>query len=158
VTQRPRSRHVIAAGAFVVASSVGAAAVSMHHGPAPVLATIPGALNPDVTQSNVGVTICVPNWTASVRPSSGYTSSLKQQQMADLGYRDRDPSHFEEDHLVPLGAGGQPTAPSNLWPQPRGQAKRDDPLETKIQRAICAGQITLAEGQRQITDYKRRNG
>ena len=37
----------------------------------------PGALNPDVTQVNIHSTICVPGWTATIRPPPDYTDALK---------------------------------------------------------------------------------
>jgi hypothetical protein len=60
------------------------------------------------------------------------------------------PSSFEEDHLVPLAAGGSPTDPHNLWPQPSAGptgAHRKDTDEVRTQHDICAGRITLKQGQ-----------
>jgi len=85
----------------------------------PDASTIPGAVNPAVTQKTIGETICIPGWTRIVRPAVGYTEELKRQQMAAFGYHDRRLSHYEEDHLIPLGLGGAPSDPRNLWPEPR---------------------------------------
>jgi ferritin len=49
----------------------------------------PGALNPNVTQSNIAQTICRPGWTATVRPPESYTYQLKRQQMAARRPRNR---------------------------------------------------------------------
>jgi hypothetical protein len=80
----------------------------------------PGAINPAVTQSNISRTICVTGWTATIRPPSSYTTSLKQRQLATgYAYRgDRDTSDYEEDHLISLELGGSPTSVRNLWPEP----------------------------------------
>ena len=59
----------------------------------------PGALNPEVTQESIGATICRRGWTSTIRPPASYTNDLKRQQLAEYGYADRDPRHYEEDHL-----------------------------------------------------------
>jgi hypothetical protein len=63
-----------------------------------------------VTQSSVGQTICVSGWTTTVRPSSGYTTALKERQLAtDYAYRgDTATGDYEEDHLL----SGVATAPT----------------------------------------------
>jgi hypothetical protein len=113
----------------------------------------PGATNPAVTQANIQRTICVSGYSASVRPSSSYTSPLKYAQL-DGGYNyrgDTSASDYEEDHLVPLEVGGSPTSVKNLWPQPWNvvyNAGRKDTLENKIHALVCSGQMSLAAGQR----------
>jgi hypothetical protein len=81
----------------------------------------PGSLNPDVTQATIGQTICVRGWTATVRPPTDYTNRLKAAQMpqyAETG----SPSDYQEDHLISLELGGNPTDPKNLWPEPYPRA------------------------------------
>ena len=121
----------------------------------------PGALNPDVTQANIGSTICVSGWTATVRPSSDYTSALKIQQMTEYGYSDTSTSAYEEDHLISLELGGAPTDPRNLWPQPYVATLSDgrptgaqtkDGFETKLKDEVCNGTVTLARAQSEIGD------
>ncbi len=128
--------------------------------PNPVLT--PGALNPDVTQATIGSTICVSGWTATIRPSSSYTTALKIEQIADYGYADTSTSSYEEDHLIPLELGGAPSDPANLWPEPYDSALADgrdtgarvkDTLETSLKREVCAGQVTLAQAQSEIGDH-----
>jgi hypothetical protein len=97
----------------------------------------PGALNPGVTQENIGDTICVAGWTRTVRPPENYTEDLKPRQIREYGYADRRLGHYEEDHLVPLDLGGSPTDPRNLWPEPRRtadgwDADRKDELESLL--------------------------
>ncbi|HYR62125.1 MAG TPA: hypothetical protein VET24_05760 [Actinomycetota bacterium] len=112
-------------------------------------ASTPGATNPAVTQDSIHQSICVQGWTATVRPPASYTDRLKAQQMAALGLTG-PASAYEEDHRVPLEAGGSPTSAMNLWPEPwdgpRG-AHRKDAIENRVHAAICAGRMTLAQGQ-----------
>lgn len=63
-------------------------------------------------------TICVHGWTKTVRPSDRYTDRLKERQILQYGYVDRNPRHYEEYHLIPLDLGGSPKSPRNLWPEP----------------------------------------
>jgi len=109
----------------------------------------PGAVSHWVTQANIGQTICVPGWTATVRPSPSYTNRLKARQMREL-HLPGNAKEYEEDHLVPLCVCGHPTDHRNLWPEPReGQwaAKFKDQLEASVCRAVCRGDITLEEGR-----------
>lgn len=46
----------------------------------------PGAINPDVTQTNIYETICVRGWTRTVRPPEDYTYQLKREQLRKWGY------------------------------------------------------------------------
>lgn len=112
--------------------------------------TTPGALNPDVTQANIGETICRPGWTKTIRPKVSYTNRLKVQQLATLGLGDVDPRTAEEDHRVPLELGGAPRDPRNLWPQPFAGpfgARAKDKLETATRRHVCAGRLTLDQAR-----------
>ena len=79
-------------------------------------AVAPGVVNPDITQVNIGQTICNSQWsTKSIRPPVSYTNNLKKQQLAAAHASDKDLSHWEEDHLVSLELGGHPRDPKNLW-------------------------------------------
>ena len=62
----------------------------------------PGATNPDVTQDTIDSTICVPGWTAKVRPPASYTTALKNRQKAGYGEADLPNSALEEDHVRPV--------------------------------------------------------
>jgi hypothetical protein len=108
----------------------------------------PGALNLQVTQANIAVTICAPGWTASIRPPASFTNRLKREQMPLYGYPARtDPRSVEEDHREPLEIGGAPRDPRNLWPQPVDEAQAKDRLENAVKRDVCAGRLTLQQGQ-----------
>jgi hypothetical protein len=102
----------------------------------------PGAANPQVTQRNIGDTICSRRWsTRLIRPPAQYTSRLKRRQLREYGDTVRQAraqlvnpitgkvdttrcvAHsdnmacYEEDHLIPLEDGGDPEDPKNLWPE-----------------------------------------
>jgi hypothetical protein len=56
---------------------------------------------------------------------------------------------------VPLGLGGAPYDPRNLWPEPRviadgWNAAVKDELEATLPRLVCSGRVPLAEAQRAI--------
>jgi hypothetical protein len=117
----------------------------------------PGVLNPDVTQATIAGTVCRKGWTRTIRPPSGYTSALKIEQMREYGVGG-DPSGYQEDHLISLELGGHPTDRRNLWPEPNPHATEVDRIENELNRLVCSGEITLAEGQRRETELKHRSG
>lgn len=105
-----------------------------------------GVSNPAVTDANIATTICADGWTKTIRPPASYTNKLKAAQLppgANLRL-------WEEDHVRPLEAGGDPRDPHNLRPQlwigPDG-AHAKDGVETATKRAICSGSMTLEQGQ-----------
>lgn len=110
----------------------------------------PGAINPNVTQANIQQTVCVKGYTRTIRPPAHFTNKLKKRQMREYGYADRNPKHYEEDHLIALSIGGAPHDPRNLWPEPRiseWDAKKKDRLEFVLYKMVCAQEISLAEAQ-----------
>jgi hypothetical protein len=109
----------------------------------------PGAINSKVTPQNLHATVCVSGWSRTVRPPASYTNSLKAKQMRELSLPG-NAHDYHEDHLVPLCAGGHPTDPRNLWPQPttgRWTDRVKDQLESSVCRQVCRGDITLQQGQ-----------
>jgi hypothetical protein len=118
---------------------------------------VKGAINPDVTQNNIQTTICVPNYTKTIRPKASYTNKLKLKQMKDFALTGK-PLDYEEDHLISLELGGHPTSPDNLWPQPWAgseNAHMKDVLENRLHKLVCAGIIELDEAQTMIsTDWE----
>lgn len=126
--------------------------------PKTILPPVPGAINPAVTQATLAATVCVSGWTRTIRPPTSYTNALKRLQLDTLAYADRNPRHYEEDHLVPLSLGGHPTRPANLWPEPRRQADRSDALELRLHRSLCNGTLTLRQARRLILAFKRSSG
>ena len=122
----------------------------------PDAAATPGESNPAVTQGNIKQTICVSGWTKTIRPPASYTTNLKLQQLKSGPYKSNSgPAAFEEDHLIALEIGGNPTDQRNLWPQvwnpPDGLgAHKKDHLENALKALVCAGTITLKEAQNAI--------
>ena len=108
----------------------------------------PGAVNPDVTQANIGRTICVHGWTTSIRPPVSYTNRVKREM---LGLAPSvDMRAYELDHFIPLELGGHPTDKRNLWPQPWNGtcgAHRKDVVENDLHRKVCSHMMTLADAQ-----------
>ena len=122
----------------------------------------PGALNPSVTQATIHSTICVSGWTDTIRPPESFTNALKVEQIGQYGYADTRASSYEEDHLISLELGGAPADARNLWPEPYTASLADgrptgahtkDAFETKLKTEVCAGTITLAQGQADIGDH-----
>ena len=119
----------------------------------------PGAINPDATPDDLSTTVCKSGWATSVRPPSAYTAALKLVQIVEYGYADRNPSHYQEDHLVPLELGGAPRDKRNLWPEPNvavlpdgtavGSAQKDA-LEDALHAQVCDGQLALDDAQRMM--------
>src|ERR1035441_9151866 len=136
--------------------------------PDPVMT--PGAANPDITQHNIQDNICSRRWsTKQIRPPSAYTSKLKRKQLRQYGdtvHQTRaeliNPSTgkvdstrcvmhsdnmacYEEDHLISLENGGDPTDPRNLFPEPYNTsvggtimgAHQKDVVEGFIHDEIC---------------------
>ena len=91
----------------------------------------------------------------TVRPGASFTNKLKTKQVL-AGGLPKTAAEYEEDHRVPLCAGGNPKDERNLWPQPRfGQwtAKdKDESREIRVPRAVqrqdqpegCAGVVPRA--------------
>ena len=110
----------------------------------------PGAINPNVTQANIQQTVCVKGFTKKIRPPASYTNNIKRQQLETYYKGQGEMSSVEEDHLVPLIAGGHPTAIENLWPEPRiseWNADKKDRLEFVLYKMVCTQEISLAEAQ-----------
>ena len=147
---------MIAASALLVL----AFALSVHRrtaSSAAVLPRVPGVLNSDVTQATIGSTICVHGWTATIRPPVEYTNDLKVKQMREYG-ETGSPSDYQEDHLISLELGGDPTDPRNLWPEPYPRAADVDRIENELNAKVCSGKLSLPEGQQQESELKHTQG
>lgn len=71
--------------------------------PLPDPACTPGAIDPTVTQTNLGTTVCRKGgYTSSVRPPEAITEPAKKQVMAAYGIPWSKASSYELDHLVEL--------------------------------------------------------
>lgn len=116
----------------------------------PDLNCTPGSTDPRVTQENIYQTICSKGYTQTVRPPVSYTNKLKFEQIEAYGYSDKNPRDYEEDHLIPLEVGGNPTDPKNLWPEPGDSPNPKDAIENLCNRKVCDREITLANAQLEI--------
>ena len=121
----------------------------------PISSATSGTINSAVTQGNVHSTICVSGYTKTIRPPASYTTKLKRQQLASTyaRYGSTDTALFEEDHLIPLELGGNPTDPKNLWPEPwsgDSSARTKDKLENALHALVCSGSIPLKTAQKAI--------
>jgi hypothetical protein len=115
----------------------------------------PGAVDPQVTQADIGSTICSSGFTSSIRPPEDVTEPEKEASAAAYGYTGS--LHVAEyDHLVPLELGGDPNDPANLWVEPPDNpgatsfANTKDKLEGRLNRLVCDGQLPLATAQQAI--------
>lgn len=146
----------------VVALAIGVYELRARHGEtlSPERASwilTPGVVNADVKPGSLAATICKHGWTSTIRPPSSYTDNLKVEQMKV--YRRRgSPSDYQEDHLISLELGGDPTDPKNLWPEPRPRAEKVDGIENDLNDAICSGSMSLSEAQRRISEIKHTSG
>jgi hypothetical protein len=105
-----------------------------------------------VIQANLAATICRSGYTSTVRPPESDTEAFKKKIMA--AYREPGSlGDYELDHLVPLEVGGSNDA-GNLWPErndhPSGAINSKDLVENALNRAVCAGSVTLAAAQAAI--------
>jgi len=140
--------------------AIGAAlflTVHRHGGAAAVLPRVPGVANPNVTQADIRSTICRSGWTKTIRPPVGYTNDLKAKQMRLYGLHG-PPSAYQEDHLISLEVGGDPTDPRNLWPEPYPRAAQVDEIENELNAKICSGALTLAQAQDEESTLKHEHG
>ena len=172
---KPRILFVILATGIGIVLAGAPPAQPHRIGPAEIYpdpVRTPGAANPQVTRRNIGETICNPRWsTKLIRPPAEYTSRLKREQLREYG--DTVPQTrseiinpntgkvdttrcvphsdnmacYEEDHLIPLEDGGDPTDPRNLWPEPYNTrvggtimgARQKDVVEAFVHDEICSG-------------------
>jgi hypothetical protein len=117
----------------------------------------PGVLNPTVTQANIRSTICRHGWTDTIRPPVSYTNALKAKQMRQYG-ETGSLSDYQEDHLISLELGGNPTDPRNLWPEPYPRAADVDRIENQLNDEVCSGELTLAQAQEREDTLKHTQG
>lgn len=142
-----------ASAARAGASAAGGACHARGHGlfSLPDGRCTPGAVNPGVTQRDIGRTICRAGWTESVRPPESVTE--RQKRAAMRAYGDRRPMRFYEyDHLIPLELGGAPDATRNLWPEPGGSPNPKDALENHLRALVCDRRLSLAAARRAVAE------
>ena len=82
----------------------------------------------------------------------------RRYKTASVEQRRPELPHDEEDNLISLEVGGAPRSTKNLWPEPREQARKSDPLENVWHKRVCNGTLTLRQAQKPELAYKRRHG
>jgi hypothetical protein len=107
-----------------------------------------GAIDPAVTQADIGETICRTGYTRTVRPPEADTERFKFDE-AYPAYGVPDGTRTELDHLVPLELGGSNDA-ANLWPERPPTPNPKDDVEGVLHDAVCSGQVSLAAAQEAI--------
>jgi hypothetical protein len=127
---------------FSSALILGPAAAQDHQ-----RASVPGAIDPHVTQATIRDTICQRGYSAKVRPPRQFTDRIKRRLVNALP---GSPQDYELDHLIPLGLGGHPTSPNNLWLQSWPEAAIKDRDELRLHREVCASRMTLEQAQHEM--------
>lgn len=108
----------------------------------------PGAINPDVKQSNIKQTICKVGWTKTVRPPESVTRVMKAKSARSYALSRSEQGEY--DHLVPLELGGAPDDPRNLWVEVGHIPNPKDAVEHKMNDAVCSGLVPLGKAQKAI--------
>jgi hypothetical protein len=153
------SRALVAAAIVLLVLALVLHVRSRMHVPAIVADSVrtPGVLNAAVTQATIRATICKRGWTRTVRPPVEYTNTLKRKQMR-MYDEHGPPSGYQEDHLISLELGGDPTDPRNLWPEPYPRASTVDQIENDLNARVCSGDLTLAAAQLKEAELKHAQG
>jgi hypothetical protein len=118
-------------------------------------ACTPGAVNPEVTQESLERTICRSGYSSRIRPPRGVTDREKQLSARAYGYTGSFRT-AKLDHLVPIGVGGDPNDPRNLWLKPNDDPSATDntnpkdDVEALLHEAVCDGRVELEAAQRAI--------
>ena len=149
--------RLLVVAALLAAFAAVLLTIRRHAAPAAVLPRVPGVANPDVTQANIRTTICRSGWTRTIRPPVEYTNELKRKQMRAYGLRGAAAA-YQEDHLISLEVGGDPTDPRNLWPEPYPRAAEVDQIENELNAKICSGALTLEQAQDEESTLKQTHG
>lgn len=113
----------------------------------PDLRCTPGAVNPAVTQSTIGTTICRAGYSARIRPSTSVTEPEKLASIHAYGFH-QSPGHYEYDHLISLELGGAANDRRNLWPENGASPNPKDKVENYLHTRVCEHRISLASAQR----------
>lgn len=144
-----------AAGAGYICDAVTGLSTALHHSILPLQGdvlpprTVPGAIDPDITQANIDTTICRPGYARSARPPFAVTDALKRRLMA-VQHPGEAMADYELDHLIPISIGGAPLDRRDLWLQPRrGQASAGDKniLAYVLWRLVCEHRVPLGTAQ-----------
>jgi len=140
-----------------IAAALFALFLALRPHASPILPRAPGVVNAEITQADIGTTIGRSGWTKTIRPPTAYTNALKRAQMRRYGERGPT-SAYQEDHLISLELGGDPSDPRNLWPEPYPRAAAMDQIENELNHAVCTGKLTLQQAQDKESEIKHTQG
>jgi len=134
---------VVPASSHVTGLPYPAHCVSRNGGQFPDPVCTPGAIRDDVDPAHLELTVCLKDWSASVRPPKAETDRVKTQAMRAYGVPASARSHTELDHFIPESWGGASDV-HNLWAQVSdlhgaGFHNSKDDAETDIHTWICSG-------------------
>jgi hypothetical protein len=147
--RRPAVAHLVSVhDPGQVTGSLTGLCKARDHGRLPDRRCTPGAVDPAVTQADIGTTICTTGYTERVRPPESQTEDFKFSQ-AYPAYGIASGATSELDHLVPLELGGANDA-ANLWPEAGSLPNPKDAVENALKTAVCDGEVSLARAQRAI--------
>jgi hypothetical protein len=108
-------------------------------------------LSPGATRVVTLKEVCTPGSSKAVR---NVPESEKNAVYKEYGIAHRKPGEYEIDHLISLELGGSNDI-KNLWPQSYitmpYNAHVKDQLENRLHVEICAGTITMARAQMEIS-------
>lgn len=140
--------------AFTAAGNIsqGRAPVSAAAAMLPEPLLVPGAINPAVSQANIGQTICAADYAERHSPDLAYMGKAKRL-LLEQQFNPGRHNEFSLDHLIPVSLGGAARAAQNLWLQPRFAqfaADQKDRLEQVLLQQVCSGALPLATAQRAI--------
>ncbi len=101
--------------------------------------------------------VCTPGYSKKVRPVGAQWRKLREEAYARYGIARGHRSYVDEnglrhaayevDHLVPIELGGAPDDIRNLWPEPMGDAKREEVVEDELHHLVCSHRVPLAQAQ-----------
>lgn len=115
------------------------------------------AVTPGVVRPLTTAQVCQTRWGHDRRH---VTAAMKRHIAAAYGRRramivgSRRGPCCEFDHLIPRSLGGADDV-RNLWIQNWAEARRKDRVEVALHRAVCRGDLPLAEAQRQMRRWGR---
>lgn len=94
--------------------------------------------------------ICTPGWSALHRRE---LSSTDKRAVLIAYHLPAGTKPAEWDHLISLELGGD-NGRFNVWPEMTVDGKRrKDKLENKLHRAVCRGDMSLADAQNKIVNF-----
>lgn len=112
-------------------------------------------LTPGVTRPLTLQQVCSTKWGKDKRFVS---DAMKLHVATAYGIKWEDRDQYEFDHLIPRSLAGADNI-LNLWPQPLAEAKQiKDPLEVRLGKQVCRGELTLAAAQQQMRQWGRSQG